>query len=166
MVGRRSQPSERRRLHRMRPRPESPGRAPVPTAPWSRKDRILAVLVPALLATIACVQIARVHTLDQSPWSGAGFGMFATIDGETTRSIHGVVVSGDETTEAALPENLRRSAFELAVVPTESATDELAERWAEELDLPDDAHLVVSVRSVDIDQDLRLTTDVIVEGTS
>lgn len=129
-------------------------------------DLVRALVVPVLLSTVACVQIARVHTLDQSPWSGAGFGMFASIDGETSRSVRGVVVTDDDTTDAALPPSVRRAAFELAVVPTESAAEALAERWAEELDLPDDAHLVVSVRNVDIDQDLRLTTAVIVEGTS
>ncbi|MFK8004082.1 MAG: hypothetical protein AB8H86_31240 [Polyangiales bacterium] len=36
-----------------------------------------------LLAVVAAVQIVRAHSLDQSPWCGGGFGMFATVDGRT-----------------------------------------------------------------------------------
>ena len=134
--------------------------------PLSRRDLLRSLAVPALLAAIAIVQIVRVHQIEQSPWSGAGFGMFASIDGETSRTIRGVVVSGGDTTDSELPEHLRRAAFELVVVPSSAAADELAERWAEALDLPDDAHLELSVRAVEIDADLRLSTEVIVEGSS
>ncbi len=42
-------------------------------------------LVPAVLIVIAALQLWRAHTQDLSPWIGAGFGMFATIDGERSR---------------------------------------------------------------------------------
>lgn len=140
--------------------------SPTPADGLRGTDLVRALVVPVLLATIALVQIARVHTLDQSPWSGAGFGMFASIDGETSRSVVGVVVTDDGATDASLPRELRRQAFELAVVPSASAADDLAERWAEVLQLPEGEHVEVTLRSVDIDDELRLTSEVLVEGSS
>jgi hypothetical protein len=92
-------------------------------------DRWRIWIAPALLVVVALTQIWRVHELDQSSWSGAGFGMFATIDSETFRPVRGWVVDDEGSRPVALPAELERAAFELQVVPTEDRARALAERW-------------------------------------
>src|SRR5690606_30496927 len=46
-----------------------------------RRDLLLSLVVPALVCLVAVVHTVRVDSSDLSTWSGAGFGMFATIDG-------------------------------------------------------------------------------------
>ncbi|QGG95461.1 hypothetical protein [Actinomarinicola tropica] len=110
-----------------------------------RRDLALSLLVPLLLSTVALTQIARAHVLDQSPWSGAGFGMFAQIDGETTRTVRGWIVEDGATTAVPIPADLERAAFELAVVPTEERADELARRWRRQIGAPESASMRVEV---------------------
>lgn len=99
---------------------------------------------PLLLVVIAVVQIARVHAVDQSSWSGVGMGMFATIDGEDTRWVRGRLLGPGQDEDVVFPPaDLADEAFDARVVPTAERVRDLARRWAARLDGP--ATLVVEV---------------------
>lgn len=117
-----------------------------------RRDLLLSLVVPALVCLVAVVHTVRVDSSDLSTWSGAGFGMFATIDGETTRTVRGFVDVDGVEEEVPLPSSLERAAFEVAVLPTSERAERLAERWADELDLTD-ARVSVEVRRIAFDGD-------------
>lgn len=51
----------------------------------SRRDRLLAALVPLVLTVVALYQVTTALTEDLTPWKGGGFGMFATADHPETR---------------------------------------------------------------------------------
>lgn len=88
----------------------------------------------ALLIAIACHQIVLAHTSGLAPWSGGGFGMFASTDAGATRHLHAYVRrpglrrelrptdDQDELVRSALTlpseSNLRRLALALAELPT------------------------------------------------
>lgn len=98
--------------------------------------------VPALLVVVALLQIVRVDRLDQSSWSGVGFGMFATVDNETSRTVRGYQRDGDVLRPVPLPPELDREAFELRVVPSDERARTLARSWAAHADGSADAFVV------------------------
>jgi hypothetical protein len=110
----------------------------------SRRDLVLALAAPTLLVLVALVQVQRVAQLDQSSWSGAGFGMFATIDGDNYRSVRGYVRTPEGLERVPLPRELTRQGFEVRVVPTDRRARALARAWQSELG-PDAPPLVVEV---------------------
>lgn len=61
-----------------------------------RRDRILALLVPAVLAIVAVHQITTAQTEDLTPWKGGGFGMFATADHPDTRALRTYLVTDSD----------------------------------------------------------------------
>ena len=63
----------------------------------SRRDRVLALLVPAMLVAVATSQVVIASTTDLTPWRGGGFGMFSTTDNHDQRflRITAVTDSGD-----------------------------------------------------------------------
>ena len=69
-------------------------------APQSRAWRkIVAVILPTLVLTMVAIwQSIRTELHDQIPWVGAGFGMFATVDG-----FDRAVFAGDPGTGRLLP---------------------------------------------------------------
>jgi len=109
------------------------------------------LVAPAVLVVVALLQISRVRELDQSSWSGAGFGMFATIDNESFRLVRGWVLDEDGQRPVPLPHELERAAFELQVVPTEERAQGLARRW-QEIAAPDTG-FVVEVWGISFDSD-------------
>lgn len=115
-----------------------------------RRDLVLALVAPVLLVCVALVQVYRVNTVDQSSWSGAGFGMFATIDNETYRLVRGYVVEPAGERRVPLPDALTRQAFELRVVPTQGRARSLAERWRAHAQTGDQA-FAVEVWTLDFD---------------
>lgn len=117
-----------------------------------RRDLLLSVVAPLLLVCVALLQVYRVNTLDQSSWSGAGFGMFATIDNETYRLIRGYVVEPAGEQRVVLPGELTRQAFEVRVVPTDSRVRALAEAWRERAAVGDQP-FAVEVWTLDFDSD-------------
>lgn len=128
-----------------------------------RRDLTLSLVVPALLCVVVLVHTIRVEQSDQSTWSGAGFGMFATIDGEGSRSVRGFVTGGGDDREVPVPVSLQRDAFEVAVLPTSGRVEALAERWADELDLAADEGFAVEVRRITFDGgDLTASTERII----
>lgn len=135
----------------------SPGSRP------ARRDLALSLVVPALLIVVAVVHTVRVEQSDQSTWSGAGFGMFATIDGENTRTVRGFVTGAGDDREVPVPAALQREAFEVAVLPTAERVEALAERWSDTLDLADGEGFAVEVRRITFDGgDLTAGTERIV----
>lgn len=115
-----------------------------------RRDVALSLVAPLLLIAIAGLQVVRVQTMDQSSWSGAGFGMFATIDNETYRLVRGYTVDADGERAVGLPGELREEAFELRVVPSASRAAALGQRWREKSGVEGD-EFVVEVWRVSFD---------------
>jgi hypothetical protein len=120
-------------------------RAPLPQS-W--RDRVLVLVVPALLVVVATIQITRVVRLDQSSWSGAGYGMFATYEYEDTRTLRVVARAGGVDRAIALPTDLSRAGFEARVVPTERRLHALAERVLDRA--PDAESVTVQVWGIDV----------------
>jgi len=51
-------------------------------------DKLLQIIVPAVLIIVCFNQLYLAFTKDLTPWKGGGFGMFATIDRMEYRPIH------------------------------------------------------------------------------
>lgn len=99
----------------------------------ARRDRALTWFVPVLVVVVAAIQIGRAHTIDQSSWSGAGFGMFATYDSEQHRFVLLEVERPDGRREV-IPAPARRPALEAEVVPTRDALLAVADDAATDID--------------------------------
>lgn len=82
--------------------------------------------MPALLAAVAALGIYRSATLDQSSWQGASFGMFATYDNRSSRTVVVTVTRPDGPARATVPSSLRDDATRLSVVPTDGGARALA----------------------------------------
>jgi hypothetical protein len=52
-----------------------------------RRDRWLALAVPLVLVAVAVTQVVTASTQELTPWRGAGFGMFSTLDGHSLRVV-------------------------------------------------------------------------------
>jgi hypothetical protein len=85
---------------------------------------------PVLLVAVGLVQWWRVDQLDQSSWSGVGFGMFATFENDTNRFVAVTVELDGEGHRAAVPDDLTADADDLLIVPSTGATQELADELA------------------------------------
>jgi hypothetical protein len=81
--------------------------------------------IPALLATVALVQIFLVNTTGLSPWKGGGFGMFSTIDSVTERRVvaHVRLAAGEFTADLGGP--LARPRDRVQAQPTSQRGEEL-----------------------------------------
>lgn len=91
-------------------------------------DRVRALAVPSLLVAIAALGVYRSATLDQSSWQGASFGMFATYDNGSSRTVIVTVTGPDGVARMGLPASLRDDATRLREVPTDDAAASLAAR--------------------------------------
>jgi hypothetical protein len=79
---------------------------------------------------VAVLGILRSATLDQSSWQGASFGMFATYDNDTSRTVVVTATGPDGPFRAAIPSSLDDDATRLRVVPTDAAAADLARKVA------------------------------------
>lgn len=61
------------------------------------RNRILALCAPILLSVVAICQNILATTGDLTAWKGGGFGMFATVDSGTTRTLHSAIILRDGT---------------------------------------------------------------------
>jgi hypothetical protein len=61
------------------------------------RGKLVALVVPLIMIVGAIAHGWRVHTYAESPWVGAGFGMFADIDGPQ-RSTELLLVDGESIT--------------------------------------------------------------------
>lgn len=90
----------------------------------------------ALLIGVACRQVVLARTAGLVPWSGGGFGMFATTDGWGTRALQVRAVRPDVRRELDLPVELPELARHLRAYPSEQRARRLAGVLAE-LPTPD-----------------------------
>lgn len=97
------------------------------------RDQVLAWAVPAVLVAVALLQLGRAHLLDQSSWSGAGFGMFATYESEATRFVLLEVEAEDGSTRT-VPAPAGPSTRAALVVPTRAALREVVDEARSQVD--------------------------------
>lgn len=115
----------------------------------NRSERVASLVPPLILVLVALISMWQTSTRDQSSWSGAGFGMFATIDGEATRQVRAYV---EETGQPLpLPADLQRLELEVRVLPSVSRVEKLGRAWASHSGLPDHAVLAIEVWGIDFD---------------
>ena len=131
--------------------------------------RALRWLPCAVLVAVAVHQIALARTAGLSPWSGGGFGMFASTDAGSTRHLHAFArrpglrrelqppraLKADLRRALTLPRaaNLRRLARKLAAIPTPDhgpATSIEVQVWHTRYDPVDLAPAGRIVKSLDV----------------
>ena len=136
--------------------------APVPRAP---SDRVRALVPAVLLVVVALVGVRNHVVRDQSSWQGASFGMFATYDNRTSRTVIVEVDRGEGPERVDLPPELRDDAERLKVVPTEGGAGALAAAVLERVD-DERASVDVEVRRVVLDDHdgLEVRVEPIVEA--
>ena len=119
----------------------------------SRRDLVLALVTPALVVAVAALQLYRADTLDQSSWSGAGFGMFATYESEITRFTRVHAVTDDGETQIPVPPEAGRAFVEATVVPTDGYLEALADEVIATLDDPEVDAVRVELWGIDFDRE-------------
>jgi len=107
----------------------------------SARDRRLAWAVPGLMVVVAIVQMGLARMVDLSPWKGAGFGMFSTVDGVDARFVRVTGMRAGAAIPLRLPASLELRASRLRTLPSASGLDALADHVAaatwEEISLGD-----------------------------
>ena len=88
------------------------------------RERICLVAAPAALCVVAALQIARVWWLDQTPWKGGGFGMFASIDDGDARFVKIYLITNKGELPGSVPHV--REAGIVRTVPSAENLDDLA----------------------------------------
>ena len=68
---------------------------PEPEARRAIDIRVLKYAAPALLTTLACIQLFLGLNFGLTPWKGGGFGMFSTVDSPSARSVRVFLVTDD-----------------------------------------------------------------------
>lgn len=117
----------------------------------SPRVKLVSSVAPLVLVVVALFALWQTISQDQSSWSGAGFGMFATVDGEATRQVRGHVEATGR--EVALPAALEQAAFEVRVLPTNTRLNRLGELWRADAGIRSADVLVVEVWRLDFNSD-------------
>jgi hypothetical protein len=86
----------------------------------------------ALLIAVALRQIVLTQTADLAPWSGGGFGMFATVDGWGNRHVAAFAIRPDVRRELEIPAALRDATRRLRAYPSEANARAFATALAEQ----------------------------------
>ncbi len=94
----------------------------------------------ALLIGTALHQIVLTRTAALAPWSGGGFGMFATVDGWGNRHLAVFAIAPDVRRELDIPDGLEWTTRRLRALPSEANARALATALADDLP-PDDGPL-------------------------
>jgi len=97
-------------------------------AAWARR---LARLPPLLLAAVALQQIWLARSAELSPWSGGGFGMFASPDSAARRHLHAWAIRPGSRRELDVPAALRDDLRRALALPTDARLRAFAARLAE-----------------------------------
>lgn len=139
------------------------------TDPLDHRHLALALVAPAVLVVVALLQGARVHTLDQSAWSGVGFAMFSRFEAEHTRTVDFRLTRDGKTTTKPPPTWPDDAVYDAKVVPTDDEARRLArralQRWRDEGGTTVDS-VTVRIRGVDIRyHPLRLVSIPLASGT-
>jgi hypothetical protein len=90
----------------------------------------LSTLPALLLVAVATLQIALARTEHLSPWSGGGFGMFASTDSPARRHIHAWALRPGLRTELEIPRELETLARRALALPIPWRMRPLAEALA------------------------------------
>lgn len=90
----------------------------------------LATLPAVLLVAVASVQIVLACTAHLSPWSGGGFGMFASTDSPARRHLHAWALRPGLRSELEIPKELETPARRALALPVPSRMRPLAEALA------------------------------------
>ena len=85
--------------------------------------------MPVVLLVVAGLHRYRAVAEDRSSWSGAGFGMFATLSQEELGFVRAVATSPSATTTVPVPAELARDVIEIKADPVRSRLEALARRW-------------------------------------
>jgi hypothetical protein len=96
----------------------------------SDRDRRFAWAVPALMAAVAVGQMGLARIADLSPWKGAGFGMFSTVDGVDARFVRVTGMREGAAIPLRLPPSLAQRESRLRTLPSASGLGALADRVA------------------------------------
>jgi hypothetical protein len=96
-----------------------------------RRSRWLAAIPAFFLVAVATVQIALARLGPLSPWKGGGFGMFASLDGGSFRTLRVFVEAPERSEEILLPPSLRRLGAEVEAFPSDGMVARLADAVAD-----------------------------------
>jgi hypothetical protein len=100
-------------------------------APRPRVRDAVAVAVPTtLLLAVAATQLVLSFTMTLSPWKGGGFGMFASVDGLSTRAVRVRLAGPDRSEELIVPPSLEELAARTATFPHGAALERMADAVA------------------------------------
>jgi hypothetical protein len=86
----------------------------------------------AFLIGTALLQIVITRTAALAPWSGGGFGMFATVDGWGNRHVAAFAIRPGVRRELAIPKALGHALRRLRAFPSEAYARALAAGLADE----------------------------------
>jgi hypothetical protein len=84
--------------------------------------------VPALMSAVALTQFSLAHLHTLSPWKGAGFGMFSTVDSPGARFLRIALITPKGTIPVPLPKELAPLAAQEKTWPTDSRLRQIAQR--------------------------------------
>ena len=123
--------------------------------------------MPALLVLVATVGVGRSAALDQSSWHGVSFGMFATYDNVSSRTVRIILEGPDGPVRAHVPSALDQEAARLKVVPTDAGARRLASATFRRVPRGMARRVVVEVWRIHLDDEhgqLRLTAARLARG--
>ena len=89
-------------------------------------ERLLNLLPALLLVLVALNQVRLATTEALSPWSGGGFGMFASVDSPPSRHLQVYVQNEDVRKEIAFPPVMADQALRARALPSEQHLTALA----------------------------------------
>jgi hypothetical protein len=92
--------------------------------------RFIPLLPILILVVVAGNQHRLAHTRDLSPWSGGGFGMFASVDSPNGRHLHAYVQNTGVRKEIVFPPDLADEVLRAAVLPTDYQLSRLVDSIA------------------------------------
>jgi hypothetical protein len=134
--------------------------------PRDRTDRARAVLPAVLLVVVAVVGVRNHVVHDQSSWQGASFGMFATYENDSSRSVAVTVDGGSGPQRVSLPKDLQDDVRRLEVTPSDAAATRLASAVTERVGAGVTVEVVVRRVVLDGDDPLTLHYDPLASGSA
>lgn len=88
------------------------------------------LLAPICLCLVAGLHVWRVTTAGQTPWKGGGFGMFSTIDSESSRFVRATLLTSEGPRPIVIPSEFEKKIAELRAAPNQAQLQDLADRLA------------------------------------
>jgi hypothetical protein len=123
-----------------------------PPVPPVGRERLLRELPSITLALLACVQVGLARVADLSPWKGGGFGMFASNDHGSFRSVRVYAEDAAGERRIGVPAERLQDLFRVRELPDEGALLAFGRSLAP---AAPGAAIRVEVWRAEFDQDLR-----------